>query len=658
MPPLKVVCLISGGKDSLFSILHCLQNGHEVVALANLHPPYREGGEVVDDMDSYMYQTVGHTVIPLYEKALGLPLYRQEIFGSHVNQNKSYGPATNAMDDHEDETEALIPLLRKVQGSHPEVNAISTGAIMSDYQRTRVESVAMRLGLIPLAFLWQYPSLPPHSQSSLLEDMAAVGQDSRIIKVASGALDEKFLWNNVADPRTISRLKSAAKRFGSEDEGAVLGEGGEYETLAVAGPSSLWKSRIVIDEDKSTAIPSGAGAAYMHISGAKLEPIPLNTESVSHLRIPSLLEDQFESSLRSLNSSDMYPELPSSRHDDVATEEPSVVFTTPGGEVFLADLVGDGVTPADQTKSIMERAAIALQSQGHEITDVAYASIVLRSMADFASINAVYGLYFQYPNPPARVTIACASVLPDGRDVMISLTSVKLRDFNPRKGLHVQSRSYWAPANIGPYSQAISVPLKSHSEDGNACLVYIAGQIPLVPSTMELATTQGKEQDDMFVLQALLALQHFVRIGRVMQITKWTSAIAFITATSPEEARVRSHIARKTWKGFHRREGADSVSYTSEDDADTFDVWDVRFGNGRQRDHQPSVGRLSLHDTIQEDEIPSLRIFQVDCLPKGAGIEWVTYGLTSSSNFSSRIRHFDHLVQSFQYQTISPTGDC
>lgn len=89
---LKVVALISGGKDSLFSILHCVANGHDVVALANLHPPL-VAGEQSEDIDSFMYQTIGHSVIPLYEEALGLPLYRQEISGSAVNQDKSYGVA-------------------------------------------------------------------------------------------------------------------------------------------------------------------------------------------------------------------------------------------------------------------------------------------------------------------------------------------------------------------------------------------------------------------------------------------------------------------------------------------------------------------------------------------------------------------------------------
>jgi len=154
MPGLKVVALISGGKDSLFSILHCIANGHDVVALANLYPP-PTSGETPEDIDSFMYQTIGHAVIPLYEDALGLPLYRQEILGIAVDQSKTYSknaPTSTELQDG-DEVESLIPLLRKVMSAHPEVNAVSTGAILSDYQRTRVESVALRLGLVPLSYL-------------------------------------------------------------------------------------------------------------------------------------------------------------------------------------------------------------------------------------------------------------------------------------------------------------------------------------------------------------------------------------------------------------------------------------------------------------------------------------------------------------------------
>lgn len=42
-----------------------------------------------------------------------------------------------------------------LQQRHPEVEGLASGAVLSTYQRTRVESVCARLGLTSLAYLWQ-----------------------------------------------------------------------------------------------------------------------------------------------------------------------------------------------------------------------------------------------------------------------------------------------------------------------------------------------------------------------------------------------------------------------------------------------------------------------------------------------------------------------
>lgn len=72
----------------------------------------------------------------------------------------------------------------------------------------------------------------------------------------------------------------------------------------------------------------------------------------------------------------------------------------------------------------------------------------------FARINAVYATFFG-SSPPAR---ACVGVdLPEG--IRVRLECIAFAEKTPldRQSLHVQSLSYWAPANIGPYSQAITV---------------------------------------------------------------------------------------------------------------------------------------------------------------------------------------------------------
>lgn len=294
MSQLKVIALISGGKDSLFSLLHCLAQGHQIVALANLYPSNVD----TDDTDSYMYQTIGHNIIPLYEEALDLPLYRGAIVGDAVDKAQTYTHDAANATMQPDEIESLTSLLQRVMAHHPEANAVSTGAILSTYQRTRIESVAGRLGLIPLAFLWQYPYLPPYTQSSILHDMAAVGQDARIVKVASGGLDDRHLWLKVSQAETIRRLGRDMSRFGVGEVGAVLGEGGEYETLSLDGPDILWKGKILVtDTDREVRSIAGGSAATIIKKATVAEKHDRSTDDAQdlllRLRKPKVWDDEF-----------------------------------------------------------------------------------------------------------------------------------------------------------------------------------------------------------------------------------------------------------------------------------------------------------------------------------------------------------------------------
>ncbi|KAM0701200.1 hypothetical protein Q7P35_011561 [Cladosporium inversicolor] len=636
MGNLKIVALISGGKDSFFSLLHCIANGHDVVALANLHPASPAEGASIEDTDSFMYQTIGHAVIPLYEKALGLPLYRQEIAGSAVNQSKSYGPTPNEA-EKADETESLVPLLRKVMVAHPEVNAVSTGAILSDYQRTRVESVALRLGLTPLAYLWQYPHLPPGTQTSLLEDMAAVGQDARIIKVASGGMDDSFLWQNVADLKTKNRLVKAAQRFGTDGDGAALGEGGEYETLAIAGPAPLWKARIVVGEGDRAVLPGEAGSASVRIKKAEIAPLEI-TEA-QQVRTPELLDEHFMALLERISK-------PSADEDQALSNLPPPQDEKPrAGGVLIECLTGPGNNASKQTDAIMRQLETRLGEVGLGFSDIAYTSILLRDMADFAAVNAAYGKCFQHPSPPARITLSCAGILPQDALVTISATSVAPTSSKARKGLHVQSRSYWAPANIGPYSQAITVSAATTS--GNECeLVYVAGQIPLEPASMELYSPHGHDTAETFVKQGVLALQHLYRIGAAVSVRRWSSVIAFITAPSAEDATSRANVARRLWQEVHQ--SASKENTEEEDDEDeAFDVWDQQRGAGR--------GAWQTYEADEKDDsaqheqsTPPICVIEVDSLPRGASIEWVAYGVTGNGQEGVIIPHLSHLLQMFK----------
>ena len=155
---MKIVGLISGGKDSCHSLLKCLLYGHEIVCLANLSPM----DITVEELNSFMYQTAGHSVLPLLAECFNVPLIRGDICGAAKTQSLSYDKPEEG-----DEVEDLHNLLKRVIENFPEIEAVSCGAIASTYQRQRVESVCDRLNLKSVAYLWMRDS------SSLFDEMVS-----------------------------------------------------------------------------------------------------------------------------------------------------------------------------------------------------------------------------------------------------------------------------------------------------------------------------------------------------------------------------------------------------------------------------------------------------------------------------------------------------
>jgi len=186
---MKVIALCSGGKDSTFNMMECIRHGHEIVALVNLRPPaslsvHNETvpGEnnppvVVQEIDSYMYQSVGNELIGLYAEAMEVPLYRATIRGKVLNQELEYTQA-QAGDEVEDLYEVLARAKAELEaGSGWRVEGVSSGAIMSTYQKNRVENVCERLGMVSLAYLWK------RDQTELIDGMIESGIVAILIKV-------------------------------------------------------------------------------------------------------------------------------------------------------------------------------------------------------------------------------------------------------------------------------------------------------------------------------------------------------------------------------------------------------------------------------------------------------------------------------------------
>ena len=73
----------------------------------------------------------------------------------------------------------------------------------------------------------------------------------------------------------------------------------------------------------------------------------------------------------------------------------------------------------------------------------------------FSRVNAIYQTYFG-SSPASR---ACVAVDMTNQPFRVKLEAIAYAEESPsdRQALHVQGLSYWAPANIGPYSQAVVV---------------------------------------------------------------------------------------------------------------------------------------------------------------------------------------------------------
>ncbi|KAJ4268417.1 hypothetical protein NW762_002480 [Fusarium torreyae] len=718
---LNVIALISGGKDSFFSLIHCIEHGHRIVALANLFPgpgtsgsrsgpdahandivrgqsPFRQqdatgaepetnvqahpavpspaglqhidpgtwtsqppargdhhdspqndqgDGERSDtDLNSFMYQTVGHEVLPLYAAVTGLPLYRLPITGRAVRHERDYDATSDAQDS--DETESMLPLLQAIVARHPEANAVCAGAILSTYQRTRVESIALRLGLVPLAYLWQYPILPPPSAATsadtqLLIDMANAGLEARIIKVASAGLDEDHLWERVSSETGSHRVKTALRKFGSSQGAAALGEGGEFETLVLDGPASVFKNRISVPKQGRKIVREGGGCSWLLLGGAQVEnkPDPADEPTV---RVPDLFDSRFKAMFDELSSPLNQPKTTES---SAVARNPTPVSRDAGPSTGKVDLERWSVLPdlspserstREETLQVVEKIRRLASEAGIQLSQITSTIIVLRRMSDFPQVNGEYGKLFPKPNPPSRVTISCGDLLPAGVNIAVYLTAPATKATQDRNGLHVQSRSYWAPANIGPYSQAIDVPVTVRGQATGLRCISIAGQIPLIPATMLLPSSSEKSHE----LQIVLSLQHLWRVGQELKIQWWTSSVAYFPrANSSVEVQRSAQLAGHAWKQAHG-------SPDDEEEADNGpDLWDLKYNpeymslandEKASRKSIPDWEALTLRQQNEPDTcIPPMFAAEVEELPRQAAVEWHAHNGLSRVEESSLV---------------------
>uniref|UniRef100_A0AC34FTU3 Diphthine--ammonia ligase n=1 Tax=Panagrolaimus sp. ES5 TaxID=591445 RepID=A0AC34FTU3_9BILA len=255
---MKVVGLISGGKDSIYNLYRCKEEGHEIICLANLKP--KTGTET----DSYMYQSVGHECIEAIAQVMQLPLYRRIIEGGSCQIGDKY------IIDKNDEVEDLFILLKAVKEAFPDVKGVSVGAIASTYQKTRVENVCERLKLIPLCYLWDA------NQGELLQEMLNNKIDAITVKIACFGLQHQHIGAYLNDLQPL--LIDLHEKYGVH----ICGEGGEYETLVLNCP--LYREALKIKNVKTTVLTEDKTAPVVILSIELEEPtIPVIKNQVTYV---------------------------------------------------------------------------------------------------------------------------------------------------------------------------------------------------------------------------------------------------------------------------------------------------------------------------------------------------------------------------------------
>jgi diphthine-ammonia ligase len=220
---MRVAVLATGGKDSALALYRVLNEGHEVAYLATMIP-LRE--------DSWMFHYPNIRLVNLFAEAAEIPLVKAETSGVK-----------------EEEVEDLRSLVARL-----DVDGIVSGAIASEYQKTRIEGICRELNLKWLAPLWHEQPL------GILKEILNLKFEVIMTGVYAYGFGQEWLGRKI-DEATVEALMELNKQYGV----SPVGEGGEYETLVLDAPF-LKKKIVVVRAEKVWKGQSG----YYLIDEARL----------------------------------------------------------------------------------------------------------------------------------------------------------------------------------------------------------------------------------------------------------------------------------------------------------------------------------------------------------------------------------------------------
>jgi diphthine-ammonia ligase len=207
---LKVAVLFSGGKDSTYAAYLAREKGDELECLITLSPTRS---------DSYMFHYPNIRWTALQAESMRLPQVTLETEGVK-----------------EEELADLTKAIKVAMRDHS-IEGLYTGALSSEYQKSRVERICDDLGVKAVSPLWHIDPI------THLTNIVADGFEVIMTGVAAMGLDETWL-GRALDARAIDDLARLHAKYGV-NPGL---EGGEGETFVLDCP--LFERRVEVVSSK------------------------------------------------------------------------------------------------------------------------------------------------------------------------------------------------------------------------------------------------------------------------------------------------------------------------------------------------------------------------------------------------------------------------
>jgi len=192
---MKAGVLFSGGKDSCYSAYLAKKAGYELACLISIFSENKE---------SYMFHTPSIEKTKQQAKVMNIPLLIQKTKG-----------------EKEKELEDLELVIKKARDEFG-VEVIVSGAIMSNYQRSRIENICNKLGLKSINPLWHKEEI------EYLEELIENNFKIIIIGVFAYGLDQSWLGREI-NKEFIEEVKQLKEKYKIHP----AGEGGEFETFVI-----------------------------------------------------------------------------------------------------------------------------------------------------------------------------------------------------------------------------------------------------------------------------------------------------------------------------------------------------------------------------------------------------------------------------------------